>query len=70
MKINKYYFIFLWCVLVFTVILFTIKIEIDKKEINRLEKQNKELYIKVHNYEWMTQQYEYMFNKYCGCDNK
>lgn len=58
------YFIFIAFLIVSAICI--ISTEIDKKEINRLEKQNKKLYIEVHNYEWMTDQYKYMFDKYCG----
>lgn len=66
MKNDKHYIMFLWFIIITITILFEIKIQMDIKEINRLEKKVKKQYIEIHDYEWMTQQYKYMFDKYCG----
>lgn len=67
---NRFFVFFIFFMFLVVSVLSIVSKEIDKKEIKRLEKQNKELYIKVHNYEWMTDQYKYMFDNYCGGMNK
>lgn len=70
MKENKLYIFMLWFVLITSVICYTVRGEIDKKTINKLSEENRKKELKLHDYEWQIEQYKYMLNKYCGCDNK
>jgi len=69
MKENKFTLLFVFLFL-FTLFIASIRVDNDDIKIKRLEKENIRLNKEIIDYKWQTDQYEYMFNKYCGCDNK